>query len=123
MAGILRGKGLLASQMGALGVGAAAVVTILMFLAIAAASATAEGSGVAGNVGVKALLTLVLIGGLILVARPLMARALRAIDNDRYFDSILPAMLAGALLTGLAADRIGVSALVGGFHCGCSSRI
>ena len=105
------------------GWGAAAVLPLLLCGGCAAARPTAEGSGVAGNVGVKALLTLLLIGGLILVARPLMARALRAIDNDRYFDSILPAMLAGALLTGLAADRIGVSALVGGFHCGCSSRI
>lgn len=120
MARILQEKGLLSTEMGAVGVGAAAVVTILMFLAIAAASASAKGSGIAGNVGVKLLLTLVMIAVLMLVVRPLLAMALRLLDNDKYFDSILAAMLIGALLSALAADRIGVSALVGGFLFGAA---
>ncbi len=120
MARILQEKGLLSTEMGAVGIGAAAVVTILMFLAIAAASASAKGSGIAGNVGVKLLLTLVMIAVLMLVVRPLLAMALRLLDNDKYFDSILAAMLIGALLSALAADRIGVSALVGGFLFGAA---
>ena len=119
MARILQEKGLLASEMGAVGVGAAAVVTVLMFLAIAAASASAEGSGVANDVGIKLLLTLALIAGL-LVLRPLMGYALRAIDQDAHLSTIIAVMLAGALATGLAADRIGINALVGGFLFGAA---
>src|SRR5258708_14986088 len=47
MARILQEKGLIATPMGAIGVGAAAVVTLLMVLVIAAASAPAQGSGAA----------------------------------------------------------------------------
>ena len=118
MARILQEKGLLGSDMGAVGVGAAAVVTVGMFLVIAAASASAEGSGIANDVGIKLLLTLALIAGLMLVGRPLMAFLLRAVDNERFLDTIMGVMLALALAVGLAADRIGISALVGGFLFG-----
>jgi Kef-type K+ transport system membrane component KefB len=120
MARILQEKGLLGTEMGAVGVGAAAVVTVLMFLAIAAASASAKGSGIAGDVGVKLLLTLALVAGLFIVARPLLALVLNRVDPDKYQDTIIAGMLVGALATGLAADRIGVSALVGGFLFGAA---
>lgn len=119
MARILQEKGLLASEMGAVGIGSAAVVTVGMFLVIAAASASAKGSGVAGDVGPKFALTLGLIA-LLLVARPVMGLVLRWVDNERYQDSIIAAMLVLALLTGLGADRIGISALVGGFLFGAA---
>ncbi len=118
MARILQEKGLLAGEMGAVGVGSAAVVTVLMFLLIAAASASAKGSGIAEETGVKLLLTVGLILGLFLIARPLLALALRYVPEERYQDSIMGAMLVGALATGLAADRIGINALVGGFLFG-----
>ena len=120
MARILQEKGLLSTEMGAVGVGAAAVVTVLMFLAIAAASASAKGSGIAGNVGVKLLLTLGLIAGLFIVVRPVLAFLMNRIDQAKYQDTIIAGMLVGALATGLAADRIGVSALVGGFLFGAA---
>jgi Kef-type K+ transport system membrane component KefB len=118
MARILQEKGLLATQMGAVGVGAAAVVTVLMFLVIAAASASATGSGIAEQTGIKLLLSVVLIAGLVVVVRPLLTLALRYVDEERYQDTIIAAMLIGALATGLAADRIGINALVGGFLFG-----
>jgi Kef-type K+ transport system membrane component KefB len=118
MARILQEKGLLATQMGAVGVGAAAVVTVLMFLLIAAASASAEGSGIAEETGIKLLFSLALIAGLFVVVRPLFALALRYVPEERYQDSIMAAMLIGALATAFLADRIGINALVGGFLFG-----
>ena len=118
MARILQEKGLLATQMGAVGVGAAAVVTVLMFLVIAAASASATGSGIAEETGIKLLLSVALIAGLVVVARPLLGLALRYVDETRYQDTVIAAMLVGALATGLAADRVGINALVGGFLFG-----
>jgi Kef-type K+ transport system membrane component KefB len=118
MARILQEKGLLATQMGAVGVGSAAVVTVLMFLLIAAASASAKGSGIAEETGVKLLLTVVLILGLFLVARPLLALSLRYVPMERYQDTVVAITLIGALATGLAADRIGINSLVGGFLFG-----
>jgi Kef-type K+ transport system membrane component KefB len=89
-----------------------------MFLLIAAASASAEQAGIVGDVGVKFLWTLALIAGLIVVVRPLLNLALSRIDNERHLETIIGAFLALALATGLAADRIGISALVGGFLFG-----
>jgi len=118
MARILQEKGLLSSEMGAVGVGAAAVVTVLMFLVIAGASASAAGSGVVSEVGLKLVYALALIVGLVVVGRPLMAQALRLVDEREHLGSIVALMLAGALATALAADRIGINALVGGFLFG-----
>ncbi len=114
MARILQEKGLMATPMGAVGVGSAAVVTVLMFLSIAAASASAKGAGVVRSVGVKALLTVALLIGLVVVVRPLMVW----VTNWRKMDNTLGAMLIGALAMGLVADRIGINALVGGFLFG-----
>jgi Kef-type K+ transport system membrane component KefB len=118
MARILQEKGLMASPMGAVGVGAAAVVTVLMFLVIAAASAAAKGSGLLNTVGPKFLLTLALIAGLMLIGRPIMTFLTRAYEPGKPLDGVMAPMLFLALATGLAADRIGISALVGGFLFG-----
>jgi Kef-type K+ transport system membrane component KefB len=120
MARILQEKGLMRTQMGVVGVGAAAVVTVLMFLAIAAASASAGGSGIAGGVAVKLGFTVALIAALLLVVRPLMGLATRRWEPGRPLGTLLALMLVGALVTALAADRIGINALVGGFLFGAS---
>ena len=61
MARILQEKNLMATDMGAVGIGASAVVTVLMFLLIAGASASAKGSGAVNEVGFKVLLTIGLL--------------------------------------------------------------
>lgn len=118
MARILQEKGLMASQMGALGVGSAAVVTVLMFLAIAAASASAEGSGVLSGVGIKFGLVLALWAGLLLLIRPAMGWIVRRWQPGQPVGSIIAITLIGALLTALATDRIIGVGLVGGFLFG-----
>ncbi len=119
MARILQEKGLLGSQMGAIGVGSAAIVTVLMFLVIAAASASAKGSGVVDSVGLRFLLVIGLIAVLFLVVRPLMSLATKRFDAAKNLDgNLLAVMLIGALATGLATDRIFGAALVGGFLFG-----
>jgi Kef-type K+ transport system membrane component KefB len=118
MARILQEKGLMATQMGALGVGSAAVVTVLMFLAIAAASASAEGSGVLSGVGIKFGLVLALWAGLLLLIRPAMGWMVRRWQPGQPVGSIIAITLIGALLTALATDRIIGVGLVGGFLFG-----
>jgi Kef-type K+ transport system membrane component KefB len=118
MARILQEKGLMATPMGATGVGAAAVVTVLMFLAIAAASASASGSGVVNAIGLKLLLTVGLLAALALLVRPLTSLLTRGYEPGGPVDGILAVLIPLALATGLAADRIGINALVGGFLFG-----
>ena len=118
MARILQEKGMMATQMGAIGIGAAAVITVLMFIAIAAASASAKQSGIAEQVGIKVLLTFALLAGLAVVVRPLMVFLTRKWHPGDSVGEILALMLVLSLATGLAADRIGINALVGGFLFG-----
>ncbi|HYU58949.1 MAG TPA: cation:proton antiporter [Solirubrobacterales bacterium] len=120
MARILQEKRMLSTPMGAIGVGAAAVVTPLMFIVVAAALASAKGEGVPNTVGVKILLAVGLTALLFFVVRPLLRLILeRRFDPAKPLDDELFALLLfGALATGLAADRIGINALNGGFLFG-----
>ncbi len=120
MARILQEKRMLATDMGAIGVGAAAVVTPLMFLVVAGASASAQGQGVPDTIGIKLMCALGLVALLFLVVRPLLNLLLeRRFDPGKPLDGDLFALLlVGALLSGLAADRIGIHSLNGGFLFG-----
>jgi Kef-type K+ transport system membrane component KefB len=118
MARILQEKGLMASEMGAVGVGSAAVVTVLMFLAIAAASASAQGAGVLGDVAMRFGLVLLLWVALLVVVRPVMGLVVRRWQPGRPVATLIAVTLIGALVTGLATDRIIGVALVGGFLFG-----
>jgi Kef-type K+ transport system membrane component KefB len=121
MARVLQEKRMIATAMGATGVGAAAVVTPLMFLVLAAAAASqTQGSGAVDDVAIKALLAIALVALLFLVVRPFMKRVLlKDFDPDKPISGDLFAFLVvGALLSGLAADRIGINALNGGFLFG-----
>jgi Kef-type K+ transport system membrane component KefB len=120
MARILQEKRMLATQMGAVGVGAAAVVTPLMFLVLAGASASAKEQGVPEEVGVKLALAVGLVALLFVVVRPFLRLVI-----DRSFTpgeplsgDLFALLLFGALASGLAADRIGINALNGGFLFG-----
>ncbi len=119
MARILQEKQLLATSLGAVGVGSAAIVTVIMFLIIAAASATAKGSGAVSGVGTKLLLLLGLIALLVVVVRPALELLTRGWDESAPVPgNLLAGLLVGALVTGLATDRILGVGLVGGFFFG-----
>jgi Kef-type K+ transport system membrane component KefB len=117
MARILQEKGLMSTPIGALSLGVAGLVTVVTFLAVAAASAGAVGSG-ADRIGTRLAWTVALVLLLSVVVRPALRLGLRRVDQRRHEDSILTALLVLALATGLAADRIGINALVGGFLLG-----
>lgn len=122
MARILQEKRMLATDMGAVGIGAAAVVTPLMFLILAGATASARGEGVPSTIGVKLLLAAALVAVLFLLVRPALKWILdRRFDPERPLDPELFALLLiGAVATALAADRIGIHALNGGFLFGAA---
>ncbi len=117
MARILQEKGLIATSMGATGVGAAAAVTVLTFLGIAAANASVQQSGVVEQVSLRVVLTIALVV-VLLVSRRVMEWLTRDVDEGKNLGFTLGILLAGALAVGLIADRIGISALVGGFLFG-----
>jgi len=119
MARILQEKQLLATPLGAVGVGSAAIVTVIMFLIIAAASATAKGSGAVSGVGTKLLLVVALVAVLVIVVRPALEYVTRSWKEDGQLPgNLLAGLLIGALVTGLATDRILGASLVGGFFFG-----
>ncbi|MGH3982758.1 MAG: cation:proton antiporter [Pseudonocardiaceae bacterium] len=122
IARILQGKDLIATQIGALGLGAAAVTTPLAFVVIAVATGSGRPSDVPAAIGTRLVLAAALIGVLFGVVRPLLARLLaRKFRADRPLDGgLLAVLLAGALLSALAADRIGVHALTGGLLFGAA---
>lgn len=120
MARILQEKGLIATAMGAVGIGAAAAVTVLMFLAIAAATASARGAGIVEEVGLKVLLTAAFLVALAIIGRVVLSFLTRGYREGQPVDQYLAVLLPLALAAGLAADRIGINALVGGFLFGLS---
>lgn len=120
MARILQEKRVLATPLGAVGVGAAAIVTPLMFIVVAGASASAKQQAVPQTVVVRLALAAALVALLFVVVRPLLGAVL-----NRYFrpdeplpDELFAMLLVGAFATALAADKIGINALNGGFFFG-----
>lgn len=120
MARILQEKRMLATQMGAVGVGAAALVTPLMFLVVAAAVASAKGEGVPSTFGTKFALAAGLVVLLFVVVRPVLKWIIdrRYTEGEPLDGDLLALLIFGALASGLAADRIGINALNGGFLFG-----
>jgi hypothetical protein len=122
MARILQEKRQIATPMGAIGVGAAAVVTPLMFLVLAGAAASAKGQGAPNAIGERLLLAVALAAGAFFVLRPFLKRVvLKDYDpNKPLSGEILALLLVLALLGGLAGDRIGIHALNGAFIVGAA---
>lgn len=121
IARILQDKQLMATPVGALGIGVSAVVTPLTFLLVTAAAAALAGRGVPAEVALRLAATAVLVAVLVLVVRPLLRRLLaRAFRPGGLDPGLLAVLLAGALLTALAADRIGIHALTGGLLFGAA---
>lgn len=122
IASILQDKNLLVTPVGTLGIGACAVVTPLTFLVVAAASGTVAGSGVSFTIGIRLVLTAALVAVLFGIVRPLLRMLLVRrfrIGGDLDGD-LLALLLAGALLSGLVANQIGIQALTGGLLFGAA---
>jgi len=118
LARILQEKGLMHTTIGAVALGSGGVATVLMFLTIAAATASAKGGTPAREVGARLGYSAALILFLLLVVRPAFRWARAHFDYHGHLGAIETALLAVALAAGLAADRIGINALVGGFLAG-----
>jgi Kef-type K+ transport system membrane component KefB len=121
MARILQEKGRLATEMGAVAIGAAAVSLPLMFIIVASAFATGP-HGVPESVLLKLLLTLALAAILLFAVRPLLGWMLaRRFTPDGELDGdVFAVLLIGAFLSGAAAEWIGVEGLTGGFLFGAA---
>jgi Kef-type K+ transport system membrane component KefB len=122
MARILQEKGLLATDMGAVGVGAAALVTPLMFLVVAGAVASSNEMGVPNTIGIKLGFAVGFVAVLFLVVRPLLKLVINQLyEPDKPLNATLLAiLLIGAIASGLVADRIGIHSLNGGFLFGAA---
>ena len=118
LARLLQEKGLMATPVGVTTVGVAGVVTVVAFMLVAAGTASANGGGVLWDVATRLVLAAALIVVLLAVVRPVLGWALGRIDVVQNSGSVLTALLALALTSGLVADRIGVNALIGGLLFG-----
>ena len=121
VARILQEKGLIATSVGALGIGAAAVVTPLTFVALGAGAASLDGNAVLVT-AVRLALTGLLVAVLLRVVRPLLRLLLarRHRPGSDLDAGLFAALLVGVFLTALAADRIGIQALSGGLLFGAA---
>ncbi len=118
LARLLQEKGLMATPVGVTTVGVAGVVTVVAFMLVAAGTASADGGAVLWDVATRLVLAAALIVVLLAVVRPVLGWALGRIDVVQNSGSVLTALLALALTSGLVADRIGINALIGGLLFG-----
>ena len=118
MARILQEKGMIATDMGSVGVAAAAVVTVLMFLTVAVASGVAGGQGASDHVE-KFLIAGAYIAVLFLLVRPALAPLGRAYERAGALTPTLFAVVLVLLFaSAYAAHQIGINVIVGGFLAG-----
>lgn len=143
MVRILQEKGLTTTQMGAVGIAAAAVVTVLMFVLVAVAGAIGRGAAT-GEVVRQLVLITVYIGAMLFVVRPLLsplgrryesaARRRGVLDEHgkwSQMDEYAPAgvgwvlthhmfavVIVVVLLSGWVAHILGLNVIVGGFLAG-----
>ena len=118
LARLLQEKGLVATPVGVITVGVAGLVTVIAFLLVAAGSASATGGGVVVDVVLRLGLAVSFTLLLLLIVRPVLGWVLGSIDAERNIGSILSLLVILALASGLVADRIGVTALIGGLFLG-----
>ena len=119
MARILQEKGLTQSDMGAIGVAAAAVVTVLMFLTLAVANGVAKDKD-AGEHTLVFIGAALFLAAMFLVVKPLLARFVgRPYEAaGQLTQGTFAAVLIVAFASGYIADRIGINVIVGGFVAG-----
>ncbi len=117
MARILQEKGLASSSMGAIGVAAAALVTVLTFVLVSVAAGVAEERSAAHQIQTVGLMAA------FLAAMALLApRILRPLGRRYEREGLSPEVLVWAVIVvfvlSYAAQRLGLSVIVGGFVAG-----
>ncbi len=117
MARILQEKGLSSSAMGSIGIAAAAVVTVLMFALVSVAAGVAQERS-AGDHAIKIGLMIAYLGVMALVVRPLLAPLGRRHEKDGLTPEVLVWCVIVVLISAYAAQRLGLSVIVGGFVAG-----
>ncbi len=144
MVRVLQEKGLATSNLGAVGIAAAAVVTVLMFLLVAIASGTARGTPTS-ELALKTVLAFVYLGVMVFVVRPALVKPLGEPYAERAqklaikaaketwsgVDEFAPAGAGQAmshamfawifvlvLVSGWVAHILGINVIVGGFMAG-----
>ncbi len=118
MARILQEKGLSSSQMGAIGIAAAAIVTVLMFVMLGVADGVAKGKS-GGDLSKIFIGTVIYLVVMIVVIRPLLAATIgKAYEAKGFTGEIFVAVLILAFGSAYAADRIGINVIVGAFIAG-----
>ena len=113
---ILEERGLDRSSFGLVAIAAAAVVTVLMFVVTATAEVVAEGAG-SGDLAMIPVRTIVYVGAMVFLVRPLLERV------TRHLDRLEPTgMIAIAITISFVSGRLAVEAdlgvIVGGFLAG-----
>jgi Kef-type K+ transport system membrane component KefB len=117
MAHILMERGQLNSKMGGLGIATTGIMSILMFAYVGFAAATA--TKLYGAFGIRYLMAAIFLVGSWVVVKPALARVLpRMVQGGELSATGIGIALAGMVLWGLFADRVGIQALVGGFVWG-----
>lgn len=115
---ILQEKRLDQTDMGAVGIAAAALVTVLMFLAVGVArgvASDASGSSQAMRFVGTAVFLVVMFG----VVRPVLANLASSIRSGSGLSGTHLAIAMGVMFaSAYAADRIGINVIVGGFVAG-----
>lgn len=117
MARILQEKRMTASNMGSVGIAAAAIVTVLMFLAVAVASGVASDQG-PSSLATKFVLAGVYIAALFVVARPLLAPLGRRYEQGGLTPGLFSTVLIFTVASAYVAHLIGINVIVGGFLAG-----
>lgn len=119
MARILQEKELTTSNVGAVGVAAAAAVTVLMFLLIATADGIATEAGAASIARTWTLAALYLAVMFFGVKRLLVGVGRRFEARGGVLSPDSFALMVGlAVASGYVADRLGINVIVGGFMAG-----
>ena len=118
MARILQEKNLITSNMGVIGVSAAAVVTVAMFLltAVARGVASDASSGSLAKVFIGTALYLAVMAGPVRLGLARLGPAIEARGTITGTELALFAIV--TLASAYAADRIGIHVIVGGFVAG-----
>ncbi len=117
MARILQEKGLATSTMGSVGIAAAALVTVLMFMLVSFAAGVAEEKS-AGDHALTLGLVVVFLAFMALIMRPALEPLGRIYDRNGLNSEVLVGSVIVVLISAYAAQRLGVSVIVGGFVAG-----
>jgi len=115
---VLGGMGLLQSEIARVILGAAIFDDILGLLILALATSMAAGDPQIGQLAATAVLALLFVGGVAFIGTPLLTRIAPALKNLRIGNALFAVAMTLCLGLAVAADFIGVAAIIGAFLAG-----